>query len=277
MIGLLDAGLVFPSDLQFSQAYRLYPGQKYVQIITTITNKSSGAHPFPFLNPSQLAALGLGSAVQAIANLQLSVPMGQLPLLGGEQDLFAPGVAGFNVHFAITDSYALAKGFPAFPGMVVDFLASRGKGVSYGITVPSSPSNYVNMYSNLYGQNQTVTPYSMVIPFTYAGVSAVYMNEPPDQLNAGEQYSYTSYFVVGKGDVGSVLDTIYDIRGTATGTFGGSVIDAQTSAPLANANVLVLDGSDNPIDQLETDAGGAFLGHLAPRQRTAIRCSRTIT
>lgn len=262
MIGLLDSALVFPSDLELTQAYRLHPGDRYVEIVTTIVNKSTGAHPFPFLDPSQLGAAGLGS-IPAIASLQLSVPMGQLPLLGGEQDLFAPGVAGFNVHFAISDSYALAKGFPAFPGMVVDFLASRGKGVSYGITVQPSATNYVNHYASLYA-NQTVTPYSMVIPFTYAGVSAVYMNEPPAQLNAGEQYSYTSYFVIGKGDVGSVLDTIYGLRGTETGTFGGQVIDATTSGPSAHANVLVLDAAGNPFDQLETDAGGAFLGRLAP-------------
>ncbi|HEY1738263.1 MAG TPA: CehA/McbA family metallohydrolase, partial [Acidimicrobiia bacterium] len=262
MIGLLDAGLVFPSGLQLTQAYRLHPGKRYVEIVTTVTNTSSGAHPFPYLNPSQLAATGLGN-IPDIGTLQLSVPMGQLPLLGGEQDLFVPGVAGFNVHFAITDAYALAKGFPSFPGMVVDFLASRGKGVSYGLTVLPSPTNYVNMYASGYS-NQTVTPYSMLIPFTYAGVSAVYSNEPPEQLNAGESYSFTSYFVVGKGDVGSVLDTIYELRGTATGTFGGQVIDSQTSAALGSANVIINDGSGNPIDQLYTDAGGAFLGHLAP-------------
>jgi hypothetical protein len=262
MIGLLDAGLVFPSGLKLTQAYKLHPGKRYVEIVSTVTNTSAGAHPFPYLNPSQLAATGLGE-IPAIDTLQLSVPMGQLPLLGGEQDLFAPGVAGFNVHFAITDSYALAKGFPAFPGMVVDFLASRGVGVSYGLTVLPSDTNYVNTFKSLYS-NQAVTPYSMVIPFTYAGVSTVYTNEPPPQLNAGETYSFTSYFVIGTGDVGSILDTIYELRGTATGTFGGSVIDAQTSAPLAKANVLVLDGSDGVIDQIYTDATGSFLGHLAP-------------
>ena len=261
MIGLLDAGLVFPSDLELTQTYRLHPGQRWVEIETIVTNKSSGAHPFPFLNPTQLKASGFD--VPGVDMLQLSVPMGQLPLLGGEQDLFSPGDAGFNVHFAIDDTYKLAKGFPAFPGMVVDFLASRGKGVSYGLTVPASPTNYVNTYKDLYA-NQDVSPYSMLIPFTYAGVSAVYMNEPPAQLNAGEQYSFTSYFVVGKGDVGSVLDAIYEIRGTETGTFGGQVVDANTSAPVVHANVIILDGKGRPLDQLETDAGGAFLGHLAP-------------
>ena len=260
MIGLLDQGLVGPANLRLTQQYRLHPGQRYVEIVTTVQNTSSGAHPFPFLEPSQLDALGF--SVPGIDNLQLSVPMGQLPLLGGEQELFAPGQAGFNVHFAIEDTYAEAKGFPAFPGMVVDFLASRGKGVSYGLTVPQSPNNYVNTYKDLYAPGQDVTPYSMVIPFTYAGVSAVYAYEPPAQLGPQEQFQYTSYFVIGKGDVGSVLDTIYAIRQQATGTIGGSVVDQNTQQPVAGASVMILDSQGRPFDQIETDAGGAFLGHL---------------
>jgi hypothetical protein len=260
MVGLLDQGLVGPNGiLQLKQAYRLSPGARYVEIDTTVTNTSSGAYPFPYLNPTQLNDLGF--TVPGIENLQLSTPMGQLPLLGGEQNLFAPGSAGFNVHFAIEDSYATAKGFPAFPGMVVDYLASRGPGVSYGLTAPMADSNYVNAFADLYS-NQNVTPYSMVIPFTYAGVSAVYMANPPAELGPGEQFTFTSYFVIGKGDVSSVADTIYKIRGTPTGTFGGTVIDQQTSAPLVGAAVIVLDGNGNPFDEMDTDANGAFLGTL---------------
>jgi hypothetical protein len=261
MVGLLDQGLVGPNGiLELTQTYKLTPGQRYVEIDTTVKNTSTGAYPFPYLNPMQLQALGFN--VPGIQNLSLSTPMGQLPLLGGEQSLFAPGSAGFNVHFAIEDSYALAKGFPAFPGMVVDFLASRGPGVSYGLTVPQASSNYVNAFADLYA-NQNVTPYSMVIPFTYAGVSAVYMANPPAQLAPQEQFSFTSYFVIGKGDVGSILDAIYEIRNTPTGTFGGSVVDQLTLAPVVNAAVIILDANGNPIDELDTDAGGAFLGHLA--------------
>lgn len=261
MIGLLDTGLVGPASLQLTQCYRLHPGQRYVEIVTTVKNLATGAHPFPFFDVSQIADLGL--PLPAAADLKLSVPMGQLPLLGGEQELFAPGEAGFNVHFAIEDSYATAQGFPAFPGMVVDFLASRGKGVSYGLTVPKSPTNYVNTYKSLYS-NQTVNDFSMVIPFTYAGVSTVYTDEPPDSLGPQEQFSFTSFFIVGKGDVGSVLDSIYEIRNAETGTFGGKVVDALTSAPVGRASVIVLDDQDHPIDQLETDALGNFLGKLAP-------------
>ena len=262
MVYLLNTGLVYPETLQFKNAYRLYPGAQYVEIITTVTNTGNGTHPFPYADPSQLKALGFD--VPGIENIQLSVPMGQLPLLGGEQNLFSPGRAGFNVQYAIEDTYPLAKGFPAFPGMVTDFLASKGKGVSYGLTMPLQPDkNYVNAFASGYS-NQTVTPYSMLMPFTYAGVSAVYMANPPPMLAAGEVFSFTSDFVIGKGDVASVVDVIYELRKQVTGTFGGQVLDSRTSAPVTNASVVVLDAQQQPIDQMETDSTGQFLGHLPP-------------
>ncbi len=266
MVALLNTGLLFPANLDFRTTYRLNPGAKYVEIEVTIKNTSTGAHPFPFLNPQEIKNLGFD--VPGVENLQLSVPMGMLPLLGGEQDLFTPGQAGFNVQYAIEDTYKTAGGFPAFPGMVADFVASRGEGVSYGLAIPKSPNNYVNKYkaSGPRGgyPGQTITDFSVLLPFTYAGVAGVYMYDPPAQLQAGEQFSYTSFFIVGRGDVASVLDTIYELRGQETGTFGGRVLDDLTQAPIAKANVFILDGNKNPIDQIETDDSGSFLAHLAP-------------
>ncbi|MDX2090112.1 MAG: CehA/McbA family metallohydrolase [Kofleriaceae bacterium] len=262
MVALLNTGVVFPSNLELKNIYRLYPGKRYVEIETVITNKAPGGgqHPFPYLNPQELDNL-LGQNVPDIANIPLSVPIGQLPLLGGEQDLFAPGVAGFNVKYAIEDSYKIAGGFPGFPGLVVDFLASRGEGVSYGLTVPQSTANYVNAYPQSYPMQER-SPYSMLLPFTFAGVAGVFMARPPDVLAPQQTFSFTSYFVVGDGDVASVADVIYELRGTPTGSFGGRVIDAQTSAPVVNANVLILDGQNRPVNHAFTDADGAFLAHL---------------
>ena len=108
------------------------PGKRYVDDRDDDQEHVDRRAPVP-VPRSDAARRLLGFNIPGIANLQLSAPLGQLPLLGGEQDLFAPGVAGFNVRFAIEDSYKQAAGFPAFPGMVVDFLASRGPGVSYGL------------------------------------------------------------------------------------------------------------------------------------------------
>ncbi|HEX4451112.1 MAG TPA: CehA/McbA family metallohydrolase [Kofleriaceae bacterium] len=267
MVALLNTGLVFPSDLSMSQLYKLVPGDRYVTIETTIKNNATGAHPFPYLNPTDLDNL-LGMNIPGISSIQLSVPLGQFPLLGGEQSLFVPGVAGFNVRFAIEDTYGTGPGFPAFPGMVADFIASRGPGVSYGISIPSTPDNYVNSYASGY-PGQDITPFSMLLPFTYAGVTGAYMYKPPDQLNAGEQRTYESYFYVGKGDVGSIYDAVLQQRGQPNGTFGGRVVDELTQAAISTATVLVFDSTGAKIlDELDTDAGGNFLGHLPPGMYT---------
>ena len=259
MVGLLNTGLLFPANLEFQVVYRLAPGKKYVEIETTVKNVSNGAHPFPFLQPQEIKDLGFN--IPGLESLQLSVPMGMLPLFGGEQDLFTPGRAGFNVKYAIEDTYKIAGGFPAFPGMTADFVATKGEGVSYALTVPSSPNNYVNKFKSGY-PDQDVTEFSVLLPFTYAGVAGVYMYDPPSQLLAGEEFSYLAYFVVGDGDVASTTDTIYELRGLQTGTFGGRVVDARSSVGIARASVFILDDQDRPINQIETDDNGTFLAKL---------------
>ena len=78
-----------------------------------------------------------------------------------------------------------------------------------------------------------------------------------------EERTYTSYFIVGRGDVGSIYDTILELRGGETGSFGGRVVDELTQQPVAGANVIIMQG-DKIVDQLATDAGGSFLGTLPP-------------
>ena len=261
MTYLLNTGLLYPQTLTFEQKYKLEPGKRYVTIETTVKNGPMGSHPFPYLDPQQLDDL-LGQTIPNIPDIQLSVPFGQLPLFGGGQTIFTPGVAGFNVRFAIEDSYLTAGGFPSFPGMVVDFVATKGDGVSYGLALPASPDNYVNAYPQGYA-GQDITPYSMLLPFTYAGVTGAYQYRAPPLLGPNEQRTYTSYFIVGRGDVASIYDTILELRGEATGTFGGRVIDELTQAPIADANVIVLQ-ENKVINHLATDAHGAFLGKLPP-------------
>jgi len=262
-VALLNQALVSPGQLSFKNAYRLYPGRSYVEIHTTVKNTGAGAHPFPYLDPSELEALGLGE-IPGIENLQLSVPMGVLPLMGGEQDLFTPGPGGFSVRFAIEDTYLNPGGFPAFPGMIVDYLASRGEGVSYGIAIPNEDWNYVANYNQggVGYPDQEATPRSFLLPFVYAGVSAVYTAKPPDILQPQQEFTYVTYFIVGAGDVASVLDTIYGLRGTPTGSFGGHVVDGTTGAPVPHAEVIVLNGKGEAIDQIEADGRGSFQARL---------------
>lgn len=259
-VALLNAALLFPPSLAFEQTYRLYPGKRYVEIETRVTNTTAGMHLLPYVEPAKLRDFGV--RIPGIENLAFSVPMGQLLLLGGEQQLFAPGAAGFDVQATIERSYATAKGFPSFPGLPVDYLATRGRGVSYGFVLGEAATNYVTAFAARYPA--PITPTSMLLPFTYAGVAAAYTANPPPALQPGEQFVFRSYFVVGTGDAASILSVVHELRGTVTGTLTGRVVDARAQAPVAGANVLIFDEHEALITQATTDTGGAFVAALAP-------------
>jgi len=62
-------------------------------------------------------------------------------------------------------------------------------------------------------------------------------------------YSFTRYLVVGEGDVGSVLEVVYDEKGYPTGTVSGLVLDAETLAPVDHASVFAIrDPRPSPDD-----------------------------
>ena len=265
-VALLNTGILFPPALRFRIDYRLEPGAQYLEMVTTVINTSGNAHPLPFLDPPDLRDLGLD--IPGLDQLELSVPFGHFVLFGGENHVFATGPAGFNVRFAIEDSYLNAGGLPAFPGIVTDYVATRGNGVSYGIAAPPSEDNYPNAFADLY-PGQTVTDHSLLAPFLFSAVIAVYSANPPSILLPNQEFSYTTNLVVGRGDVGSVTDEIFrDIHQIPTGTFAGRVFDRLTKQPVRDAAVVVSDTSGNFISQYDADSGGAFRGDLPPGSYT---------
>ena len=270
-IALVNQGLLYPPSLSFTETFTLEPGKQYVEIKSTVKNISAGAQPLPFLNPSQFQNL-LGTAIPGVSNLQLSVPMGHLLLLGAEQALFAPGVAGFNIRFAVETSYTMGAGFPAFPGLVADYVATHGDGVSYGFTVPVEDSNYINAFKSLYAIAQTVTPNSVLMCFTYSAVAGVFTANPPPILESGQSFTYTSDFIVARGDAASVYDVIQEMRGTTYGDVGGIVIGERTESDFTDVSLIIrqdlhdADPTNDPIvTQISPDTtSGAFKAHLPP-------------
>jgi hypothetical protein len=261
LAALLVAALLFPANLDFEVVYSLAPGKDYVEIRTSIINNDSGAHPLPYLDPAAIANQLPG--IPGLDMIQLSVPFGALLLFGGEQKMFAPGDIGFNVRFGIEDSYVTASGFPAFPGLVVDHVATRGEGVSYGFAVPESADNYVNQFASGYpGQN--ITPTSFLLGFNYASVAGAFTANPPSVIAANDRFTYTAYFIVGRGDAASVHDTVLELRGAEVGTFAGRVVDELSQAPVGDVSIVVTDAGGGFVTQADTDAGGGFAADLEP-------------
>ncbi len=263
MVATLSKGLLFSPELQLKEELRLRPGANYVEIVTSITNTAQAEHPLPFLDPPELQDL-FGTEIPDIENIEFSVPVGHLLIFGGENQAFTPGIAGFNVKYAIEDTYATASGFPAFPGMVAEYLATRSRGISYGFMTLASPNNYPTAYRHLYEPRQEVTEHSLLLPYVYSAITGVYTTNPPPQLAPGETFAWTSYFIIGRGDVASVVDVMHELRETPTGIFAGRLVDARDQAPVAGAMIMVLDPAGRVVNQLDSDDNGAFLGHLAP-------------
>jgi hypothetical protein len=257
-VAILNQGLLFPANLEMTQEYRLAPGKRYVEIVTSIRNKTTIAHPLPYLQPPELR--GLGFDIPGLDDLELSVPLGHYLLFGRENELFAEGETGFDLRFGIEDAYELAQGFPAFPGLVTELLATRARGVSYGFAVPSTADNYPAVFGSRY-EPQRVTSHGLVLPYLYAAVTGVFHTKPPDALRPGETYSYTSWFIVGRGDVASITDVVYELRGEVTGSFAGFVVDELSRAPVARASVLVRNQA-GWVTQADTDERGAFKMNL---------------
>lgn len=121
-----------------------------------------------------------------------------------------------------------------------------------------------------------------------------------DLKDQNRVFTFTRYLAVGDGDVGSVLRTVYTLRGTPHGEVRGVVLEEGSMRPLTHVNVFVLqdyrNGSETPpitfseyrakavkifghsgfVSQMQTDLGldtvldGDFSGPLPPGRYFAV-------
>ena len=255
--------------IAYSTVYEVAPGARHVKLTFTIKNISQGELQFP--SPAGVSLFG----ALGIDPTGFTLPIGDVALYGKTNSVFLPGV-GFNLRFGIDDAYNNSPGLPAFPGIVTDFVASRGKHISYGLMVDNIENSYVYNKRDVYGRpDQPVTKSSMLVPFIASGFLAVFHAEAPPALPAGESFEVVKYFVLGTGDVGSLVDEMIAIRGDAAGTFGGQVFDEVTGSPAGHddAYVLVYQRLDDDFrriySQYDLRGDGLFQGRLPPGDYSA--------
>jgi len=252
--------------LRYRTIYALEPGAKHVDLTFEVENVSSETLAFP----SDLADVLLEQIGVDLGDFE--VPVGDIALFGNASDVFLPG-QGFDVRLALDAAYGLPVDFPSLPGIVTDFVASRSDlGASYGILAAESENNYVYQRRDTYGMFwPNISRTSMLVPFTASGFMGVFYETAPESLEPGEVAQVRKHFVVGNGDVGSVLDEMHRIRGVATGRVAGQVFERQTGAPLEGADVFVYqrEGVRRVLSQYATRAGGSFRGDLEPGEYSA--------
>jgi hypothetical protein len=88
----------------------------------------------------------------------------------------------------------------------------------------------------------------ILIPIFSTSATAVLTHKATDAmtkaddklLDASGAWTFTRYFVVGDGDVGSVLDQVFALRDTPHGRISGVVVDTRNAAPISGASVLAI-------------------------------------
>ena len=251
-----------PPRIRYSTVYELAPGKSYVDIHFKVENISDRALAFPAREAGFLFNI-LGLPTQGF-----TVPIGDIGLFGATSKVFIPGI-GFDLRFGLERAYAKDIDFPAFPGIATEFIASRGDHASYGLIASESDRNYVYNKREFYEDGRTpITRSTMLVPFVASSFLGIFYEEAPPSLAVGQSFEIVKHFIVGSGDVGSVLDTINEIRGAATGRLAGQVFEEITAAPGAGLSVVVYqrlaDGTRRPYSQYDVHEGGFFGGTLVP-------------
>jgi hypothetical protein len=154
-------------------------------------------------------------------------------------------------------------------------------------------------------------PSKLLVPLFSTSATAVLTNfTEGDRLaktvdgvlrDENRSYTFTRYLAVGDGDVGSVLRTVYDLRGTDRGDVAGIVVEEGSMRPLTHVQVFVLQdwraddteaapatyadyrplaldrlGNTGFVSQMQTDLGldtqldGDFSGPLPPGRYFAL-------
>ncbi|MBN1946157.1 MAG: CehA/McbA family metallohydrolase [Bradymonadales bacterium] len=254
--------------VRYETIYELMPGRRYVTIRYRVTNISAT----PLFFPSSDVALLLRLA--GLTTEGFTLPVADVALFGASASVFMPGV-GFDTRFSLVDAYNRGAQWPAFPGVVTDFIASSSPyGVSYGLIAEASDRNFVYNKRQFYDTGEyEINRSSLLIPFLASSFLGVFYVDAPPTLESGESFEVTKYFVLGSGDVGSVLDTINQIQGVATGWLGGRVIDQVSGQAPEDAYVIVYQrtpsGNRRIFSQYNLHGEGFFGGNLPPGEYSA--------
>lgn len=241
--------LVDAPDFTLQTDYILEPGQSWLTMRTTAAFTADETVP----EDPELLSYEPGMELLDLA-LESGVTFGDFYLQGGSVNVFAPGL-GFWEDGAVYE--ARDAGLNTFTSpFELDFVAGTADGVSYGLASLSGPVSvplFTSSQTAAFGVGKTGDP-----------------DAGEDRFTEGSAYTYERIFVIGDGDVGSVLDGILEARGVPTGRVDGHVYSEGRAEPLSGVSVLVFEpGAEAPFSQWETDVSwtdtvpdGSFGGTL---------------
>ena len=181
---------------------------------------------------------------------------GDFVFFGNQNDVFAPG-PGFDEEAATQRAFRSGRNTFQEP-LIYDFVAAAGGDISYGYFTVARPGGVENPVVNvpLFASAATA--------FVIGNKRCLQDAADDTDCDRNRAYSYTRYMAVGDGDVASVLEEVYKVRGTPTGEISGHVYWFDTGEPVPNARLYVLRDPDPgsnwaDIDEL-VDANLALTG-----------------
>ncbi len=249
--------IVEQPEFQITTDYILAPGSGAVKMVTTAS-----------LTPTFTDATVLAGSTDSLPLLDYAMvsglSFGDFYLQGGSIDVFAPG-GGFDEDQLVADAVAEGKNTFQSP-FKFEFLAGVGDGVSYALMADAG-----DLFVPLFTSSQTAGfGAGQLGDITDEGDTGI-GDESYDRFPGGQAYQYVRWFGVGRGDVGSALDSLIEARVLAHGTVSGFVVEEGTGIAVPHTNVLVfVAGAEKPWSQWETDVGddtqldGNFGGRLPP-------------
>ncbi|MFN7955291.1 MAG: hypothetical protein U0610_26435 [bacterium] len=301
LVGVIP-NLLGPSGARIVQDYILEPGKRYATLHTEVRFFEGGegaGQPIECGDDPNAKRVFKPQYPQQPLNVISPVLFGQaygdIAIFGGTTQLFSP-TFGFD-----SFSELLAKSPSPTSDVVYDeivpfkntfesplngyFLVGRANHISYGMTAPDKGVFTIPLLAGTIAPQFVATSREMVDATTGAKPS------PLEQVGSqrGDVATFDRYFIVGDGDVASVLDVVNQIQGVATGAIHGHAFEEATGRPVTRASILVFrhprDGAGNlrdlatldvkdlgvPIDQIYTDVrfddtsvDGSFSATLEP-------------
>lgn len=276
-------------QLQFATRYILEPGARHIRIESSLTNISAQTLEFP---PATI--LSLLKSLLGLDLGDLRIPTGHVLGFGALSNIFLPGV-GYDLRFGLDDAYKTSVPLPGFPGLLTNIVASSTKlGVNYGFATVADPENnfvFQRDKDGLYdGKAQDD---DMLFLFYASGFGGVFTSQVPqklapiacadslsaslkqtcemDRMNLPSSYTFTNYFIIGDGDVASIYEEFYKIRGIKAPTVQGRLFDEVSREPLdGGSDVLIYTANDSScsnatiVSQVFTNANGFFDLKIAP-------------
>jgi hypothetical protein len=242
---VLDAlwAIVGAPDFHLITDYVLEPGKSWVRVDSTVIYGWDGEADLPEITPMTYTSDTIPVIQVAVEE---GVVGGDFTLQGGSVDVFAPGL-GFDEDGAVFAARGEGRNLFLDP-FGFDFVAGVGDGVSYGVAGVEGLT-----WVPLFTASQTAT--------FYASANA---------RGGRRAFSYSRYFFVGDGDVGSVLDGFLEARGVPYGEVQGTVLEEGTLNPRSGYEVFVFaPGAATPYSHWRTDSDprddvpdGSFGGRL---------------